>query len=109
MVAKKLAIWVSMLGAGFLILCAAYYWLHRDRIAFQRTIVVGMSREEVEKLVGRPEKILRPGDMLEKWGGSLSQVVSAETWVYFVYPRSQHRFVLTLSDGKVTQIDYAQN
>lgn len=100
------AIAVAMLAVGVWS-CYSLYTAERD--GFRSAVQVGMLRDEVKAAVGDPDEKLAAGDNLPTWGGTPTMSVAAETWVYFVFPKSQHRFALTFEDSRLAKIDYAAN
>jgi hypothetical protein len=69
-------------------------FVHVPHWRFERSLRIGMLKTEVEQSVGTPDAILIAGDVLEGWGNAKRCKVTAETWVYFIVPRSQHRMLL---------------
>jgi hypothetical protein len=100
------ALLVVLVGSGMLIV---FLFFHGARIRFQRSISVGMSPEEVIGRAGPPMQIIKPGETINTWGSSPKAIAKQETWLYYVFPESQHRFVVTFSDGVVTAVQHQQN
>lgn len=102
---------VAMAAGGLSALaCWATLTLYvHDRNTFRRTVYVGMNRDEVKMASGEPDQKLAPGSRLPVWGSTPSRMVNGETWIYFVFPKSQHRFVLTFKDNELAQVDYDPN
>ena len=80
-----------------------------DRDEFLRSVHVGMTKAEVLATVGKPDIELEPGQDLPVWGSSPSRRLTAESWVYFVFPKSQHRIVLTFADDELEDVEYSAN
>ena len=98
---------VITLVAASLWFCYSIYTADRDR--FRNALHLGMTQDEVKSAVGDPDETLAAGAGLPAWGSASAKSVGAETWVYFVVPKSQHRFVLTFEDARLAKIDYAAN
>ena len=115
MVKRRRTLWLlgALLGTawvtGAILLAGAHFWFHSERRAFQQRVQVGMSAAELLEAVGKPNQELKPGDTLARWGSAAERVVAEPTWVYFVTPGSQHRFVLTLRDVQIVHVEYAGN
>ena len=90
-------------------LVAFGYWHQRERLDFERSLHVGMSRAEVLAAVGSPQETIAPGRELRKWGSAAARIVTNETWVYYVVPRSQHRFVLTFAEDELVHMEHGGN
>jgi hypothetical protein len=95
--------------AGIPLVTIGHHWFHADRRNFERHIHVGQTAAEVRSLVGTPNKELLRGDELAEWGSAPARAVNDPTWVYFVFPASQHRFVITLRENEVAEVAYAAN
>ena len=83
--------------------------VNRGRWEFERSVASGLSKEAVKRRVGDPAIVLLTGDKLPSWGNAAQRQVTQETWVYYVFPKSQLRFVLSFEDGKVAAIEYHPN
>jgi hypothetical protein len=83
--------------------------IQRERWHFEQSVVSGLSKDAVKARVGDPAIVLLSGDKLPRWGNAEERQVAQETWVYYVFPKSQHRFVLTFEHGKVATIKHDQN
>lgn len=70
---------------------------------------VGMTKAEVGEAVGRPDVVVRPDEDLPAWGSTPSKRLQREAWVYFIFPKSQHRIVLTFADNRVQDVEFAAN
>jgi hypothetical protein len=100
------AIAVALLAVA---LWSCYFLYTVERNLFRSAIHVGMTRDEVKAAVGNPCENLATGARLPAWGSTPARSVDAETWVYFVVPKSQHRFVLTFDEDRVAKIEYGGN
>jgi hypothetical protein len=90
-----------------LVICGwagVYVWWHSPSWQFERSVVAEMSKSEVRKAVGSPAQVLNSGEALEKWGSVMKHEVNVETWVYFVWPASQNRFVLEFDGDRVKTV-----
>ncbi len=95
--------------AGIVFLAMFRHWFDGERRNFAQQVDVGQTAEEVRASVGAPDDELRPGDELPAWGNADARIVTEPTWVYFVVPGSQHRFVITFRDQQVADVEYAGN
>src|SRR6185437_7652954 len=93
---------VALLAAA---LWSCHFLYAVDRDWFRSAVHVGMVRNEVKAEVGDPDESLAAGARLPAWGSTPAKSVDAETWVYFVIPKSQHRFVLTFDDNRLAKIE----
>lgn len=100
--------WTLILGLMAAISLTAVAALYPAN-AFQRPVHPGMTQAEVRSHCGSPDHILEPGDELSRWGNEKVRAITAETWVYSVFPRSQNRFVLTFEEHVLTDIEHHQN
>ena len=85
------------------------FLMQRERKAFESQIEIGMSKDEILNSVGTPYKVLQPNEHLERFGNAESRMINAETWVYHVFPKSIHRFVLTFDGKKLAKLDFQRN
>ena len=106
---KALVLLSAAIGMTILLLIAAYSMVHQERRAFEQKIAIGLSKDEVLARVGPPEQVIESGGNLHTWGNAREHRVAHETWVYFVIPKSQHRFVLTFEQDRVAAIEYNVN
>ena len=96
---------VSVCAVAFAAIAAVLF----PRQRFARIIVPGLSQADVVELVGEPAAVLRPGDRLGRWGNAEETRVTAETWVYFPFPASQNRAVVSFERNRVSQVQLQRN
>jgi hypothetical protein len=106
---RLLQIALSITCAIALFLLVGGFLVHHERESFESKLSIGLSKEQVRNEVGEPAAILIPGDQLDSWGNAPTRPVNKETWVYYVFPNSQHRFVLSFSNDSLDDIQYNQN
>lgn len=100
-----------LLAAGViaLLILGAVLLMHGDRWLFEGRLVAGMTQDQVLKKVGTPERVVRIGGTLSKWGDVQACVVTQETWVYYLMPKSQHREILEFQKDKLVRLEHQQN
>ncbi len=86
-----------------------YSAFHAEQREFEKKLSVGLPKLEVEELVGSPAEVLVAGDSLSLWGNHTVQQVETETWVYYLFPKSVHRYVLTFNDSTLIRIEAHRN
>jgi hypothetical protein len=104
-----IAAFAVAVAVGLSLVVASYLGVHSQRWFFEHKLAVGMSKAEVLQRIGEPAMLLMSGDKLTRWGNSSARTVTAETWVYFGWPASQHRFVLTYEDERMAAFEHQQN
>ena len=100
--------WTLILGL-MAVICLTTVAALYPAYAFQRSVRPGITQASVRSHCGSPDHILEPGAELTRWGDEEAREITAETWVYSVFPRSQNRFVLTFEDHVLTDIEHHQN
>ena len=106
---RQVVLLALMLTLACAVVIGVLELVNRERWEFERRVVSGLSKEAVKRRVGDPAIVLLSGDNLPPWGNAPQRQVVQETWVYYVFPKSQHRFVLSFEDGKVATIAYDPN
>jgi hypothetical protein len=109
MTGRRLVAAVAVSVATAALLLGFRSLFHGDRIRFERALQAGMSTAQIEAAVGIPDEVLKPGQSLVKWGNVETHPVALESWVYYVSPKSQHRMVLEIVDGRMATLRHDQN
>lgn len=101
---------IGIFAVGIPVLLAfAWIMLHK-KWEFANAVSVGMTEEQVVVAVGPPDIVLSPGETLSAWGDHQSVDAKKATWVYYISPKSQHRFVLEFDDAHVVRaVEHQQN
>jgi hypothetical protein len=102
---RRRRIVVAIVAVAYVLaFAAAVYQWHAPAWQFERSIVAGMSKSDVQKAVGEPAQVLNAGERLATWGNDREHEVHVETWIYFVWPGSQNRFVLEFEGDRVKSV-----
>jgi hypothetical protein len=77
--------------------------------AFDAQVDVGLTQTELSDRIGDPDVKLTAGDAIPAWGNAQERKADREAWIYFVYPKSQHRYIVSFDDGKVVNVEHDRN
>ena len=94
---------------GAVIISSCVLSVYLQRWEFGRRVIVGMSIDDVDRIAGQPQRILKAGEVLDRWGTTHEQPVAEEVWIYSLWPRSAHRAVVKFQHGKVEEVEFEYN
>jgi hypothetical protein len=75
---------------------------------FDALVDVGLTQAELIERVDDPPAKLAAGETIPAWGNAPKRIADREAWVYFVYPESQHRFVISFDGEKVVNVEHGE-
>lgn len=102
-------LWPTLVVALCVVAVAVKSAFDSERKSFQAGLIVGQSKAMVRATAGEPAAMLSVGEFIEKWGNAQPHRVDRETWIYYVWPKSQHRFVLSFEGNQLVEIEHDQN